>query len=130
MFAQIRIKTPDHSSMVNITKEVEEIVAKSKVKSGQCVVYVPHTTASVTVNEGSDPAVVQDIIKELDKIVPWQDAYKHMEGNSAAHIKASMIGPSVTLIIDNGRMVLGTWQAVFLCEFDGPRTRTVYIKVL
>lgn len=115
--------------MVNITENVRQAVRNSGVTDGIVTVFVPHTTAGVTINENADPDVVWDILYELDKIVPWEDGYRHYEGNTAAHIKASMMGSSVTVIIENGRLLLGTWQGIYFCEFDGPRNRKVIIKV-
>lgn len=126
---KFNVKTKKHAEMLEITREVEEIVFKSGILSGYCMVYIPHTTAAVTINENADPDVVYDFTKELDKIVPWQDHYRHAEGNSAAHIKASMMGFSGHLIIDRGKLILGTWQGIYLLEYDGPRTRTVYVKL-
>jgi secondary thiamine-phosphate synthase enzyme len=115
--------------MVDITSSVQKEASKSGITDGICVVYVPHTTAGITINEGADPAVCQDIITKLNELVPPNAGYRHMEGNSDSHIKASMIGSSVTVLIENGRLVLGTWQKIFFCEFDGPRSRKVYVKV-
>jgi len=115
--------------MVDITSSVQKEASKSRITDGICVVYVPHTTAGVTVNEGADPAVCQDIITKLNELVPPNAGYRHMEGNSDSHIKASIIGSSVNVLIENNRLVLGTWQKVFFCEFDGPRSRKVYVKV-
>ncbi len=113
----------------DITAEVVDAVRSSGVQSGVCYIYVPHTTAAVTVNESADPSVVGDIAAQLEAMVPQHGKYRHMEGNSPAHIKASLLGSSVTLLIENGRPVLGTWQGVFFCEFDGPRSRKVLVKV-
>ncbi|MGI6778973.1 MAG: secondary thiamine-phosphate synthase enzyme YjbQ [Acetivibrionales bacterium] len=123
----ISIKTPSRTAMVDITSKVQDVVSKSGVKSGICTVFVPHTTAGVTINENADPDVVADIIKEINKIVPFNDNYAHMEGNSAAHIKASMFGFSQQIIVEDGRLLLGIWQSIYFCEFDGPRSRKVYI---
>ena len=125
-----KVKTGKHAEMIDITEEVENIIWKSGVESGSCIVYVPHTTAGITINENADPNVVKDFIREMDSIVPWEDHYAHMEGNSAAHIKASMMGFSQTLIIDKGHLVLGRWQGIYFAEYDGPRTRQVYVKVI
>ena len=124
------VKTPDRTSMIDITREVQNIVSKSAIESGTCLIFVPHTTAAVTINENADPDVESDIIMELNKIIPFQDHYRHMEGNSAAHIKASLVGESETVIIDKKRLQLGTWQGIFFCEFDGPRRREVWIKLI
>ncbi len=123
------IKTSGHTQMTEITAEVRRIVGESGVKDGICTVFIPHTTAAVTINENADPDVVRDFIMELKKIVPWEDGYHHAEGNSAAHLKSSMIGFSQQIIIEDGRLVLGTWQGIYFCEFDGPRHRKVYVKI-
>lgn len=125
----LTVKTSAHTQFVMITDQVEEIVEKSGVKDGLCTVFVPHTTAGVTINENADPDVVKDFIMEINKIVPWEDGYAHFEGNSAAHLKSSLMSPSLTLIVENGRLLLGTWQGIYFTEFDGPRTRKVYVKV-
>jgi secondary thiamine-phosphate synthase enzyme len=116
--------------MVDITHLIRKAVADSGVSDGICTVFIPHTTAAVTINENADPDVVRDFTTEIDKIVPWEDGYHHMEGNSAAHLKASMIGFSEQIIVDGGKQVLGTWQGIYFCEFDGPRRRNVYVKVM
>ena len=126
----INVKTGSRIDMVDITSLVSGEVSKAGVTDGICVVYVPHTTAGVTINEGADPAVCTDIIRKLNELVPPNDRYRHMEGNSDSHIKTSIIGSSVTVIVENGRLVLGTWQKIFFCEFDGPRSRKVYVKVV
>ena len=129
MLIQMNIKTSKHTQMINITETVQKAVTESGVKEGICTVFIPHTTAAVTINENADPDVVRDFTMEINKIVPWEDGYQHMEGNSAAHLKASMIGFSEQIIIDGGRLVLGTWQGVYFCEFDGPRSRKLYLKI-
>lgn len=116
--------------MIDITFQVEEEVRKAKVKTGTCLVYVPHTTAAVTINENADPTVRQDLLMALRKAVPDTLPYAHSEGNSPAHVKASLVGSSVTLIIEDGRLALGTWQGIFFCEFDGPRRRNIYLKII
>lgn len=130
MLETIQVNTPDHSVMVDVTDLISRKVQESGVRSGLCVVYVPHTTAGIMVNEGADPLVMDDVLATLDKLVPWRGGYKHMEGNSAAHIKAMFVGGSSQIIIDNGRLMLGTWERIFLCEFDGPRTRKIRIKIM
>jgi secondary thiamine-phosphate synthase enzyme len=125
----VYINTPLREVLIDITKEVEEEVKKSGVKEGICVVFVPHTTAGITINENADPTVKEDILSALDKIIP-NISFKHLEGNSDAHIKASLVGSSVTVLIENGELVLGTWQGIYFCEFDGPRRRKVYIKII
>lgn len=123
------INTGKSAEMRNITREVQAAVSESGIQSGICTVFVPHTTAGVTINENADPDVVYDILMEIDKIVPLKDGYRHMEGNSAAHLKASLFGFSQQVIVENGRLMLGTWQGIYFCEFDGPRQRQVYVKV-
>ena len=110
--------------------EVQNIVSKEKIDHGICVVYVPHTTAGITINEGADPAVCRDITDKLNDLVPANAGYRHMEGNADSHIKASLMGSSVSVIFENGRLALGTWQKIFFCEFDGPRSRKVFVKTL
>ncbi len=130
MPVKFTVRTTTRNQFVDITDKVREAVRKSGVKSGIAVVYVPHTTAGITINEGADPAVRADIINWLNEYVPEDRNYRHLEGNSDSHIKASLIGSSVNLIIENGDIVLGTWQSIFFCEFDGPRTRTVLLKIV
>jgi len=127
---QFDVRTPSHACMVDITDRVSRVVADSGIEEGICYVFVPHTTAGLTINENADQTVQSDILNRLDKIVPWRDGYEHAEGNSAAHIKASMMGPSHFIPVCNGRLRLGTWQGVYLCEFDGPRSRHVWVKVV
>jgi secondary thiamine-phosphate synthase enzyme len=126
----LSIKTSRQTEFLDITTEVEKAVSGSKVQEGMALVYCPHTTAGLTINEGADPSVREDILRILNQVIPFKGPYQHLEGNSPAHIKASLIGSSVTVIISNGRLVLGTWQSIFFCEFDGPRTRNVMIKTL
>jgi len=130
MIATVTVKTPAHSAMVDITPSVSAKVRESGVQEGCCIVYVPHTTAGITINEGADPDVVVDILAALDKLVPWKGAWRHSEGNSAAHVKTALMGGSVHVIIEGGQLVLGTWERIFFCEFDGPRTRKVHIKIV
>jgi secondary thiamine-phosphate synthase enzyme len=125
-----QVITSAKTDLVDITGHVQEVVRKLGVRNGVCFVYTPHTTAAVTINENADPAVVQDMIMVLNKMVPSQDRYRHLEGNSPAHVKASLIGGSETLFVESGKLILGTWQGIFFCEFDGPRSRNVHIKVL
>ncbi len=126
---KISVKTGSRNEMVDITSLVQKEISNAGVEDGVCVVYVPHTTAGVTINEGADPAVCTDIIQKLNDLVPPNAGYRHMEGNADSHIKASLMGSSVTVLIENGRLVLGTWQKIFFCEFDGPRTRKVSVKI-
>ena len=124
----ILVDTRRRSEFVDITSEVAAAIGELAVKDGIVVVFVPHTTAGVTINENADPSVVADITKSLDQLVPWDDGYAHGEGNSAAHIKASMMGFSVQIIVKGGRLQLGMWQGIYFCEFDGPRSRNVWIS--
>jgi secondary thiamine-phosphate synthase enzyme len=124
------IKTGQHSAMIDITDEAQNLVTESKIKDGICVIFVPHTTAGITINENADPDVIRDILMEMNKMVPLSDGYHHSEGNSAAHIKASMMGFSQTVIIQEGRLLLGTWQGIYFMEFDGPRIRKVHVKII
>ena len=127
---QISLKTSSRVEMIDITASVQKVVRDEGVPSGLCLVYTPHTTAAITINENADPDVQRDMIAALDKAVPLSANYRHAEGNSAAHVKSSLVGASELMIIENGHLALGTWQSVFFCEFDGPRTRDVIIKVL
>ena len=130
MFETFQVKTSAKTDFIDITRSVQEAIQKLGMKDGICFVFVPHTTAAITINENADPSVPRDIMMELNKIVPFQDRYQHSEGNSAAHIKASLVGPSQTLFVESGKLVLGTWQGIFFCEFDGPRSRKVYVKAI
>jgi secondary thiamine-phosphate synthase enzyme len=114
--------------MIDITGEVQRALEQERSGASVCVVFVPHTTAAVTINENADPSVRADILAELDKVIPPDDAYAHDEGNSAAHVKASLVGSSVSVPMENGRLCLGTWQGIFFCEFDGPRQRQAWIQ--
>ena len=127
---KLEVKTKSQVEMIDITSQVDELVKKNGVADGVCYVYVPHTTAAVTINEGADPSVKADILKILNKVIPFNENYSHMEGNSPAHIKASIIGSSQTIFIENGSLQLGRWQSIFFCEFDGPRRRSVAVKIL
>ncbi len=126
----IEVRTPAHACLVDITGQVERFVSRSGIEEGLCCIFVPHTTAGVTINENADPTVRTDILKELDKIVPWRDDYDHSEGNAAAHIKSSLIGCSQVVFVSGGSLRLGTWQGIFLAEFDGPRARKVWLKLI
>ncbi|MCX7923828.1 MAG: secondary thiamine-phosphate synthase enzyme YjbQ [Clostridia bacterium] len=127
---KINIKTHSRTQMIDITPTVQEAVHQSGVKSGVCTIFIPHTTAGITINENADPDVVTDILKQINKIVPFEDDYRHLEGNSAGHIKASLFGFSQHVIVEDGKLVLGTWQGIYFCEFDGPRDRQIYIKIM
>ena len=130
MITQLEIATRSAAELVDITAEVQQTVKEKGMQSGVCHVFVPHTTAGLTLNENWDPSVRADILMELGKIVPLRDNYRHAEGNSAAHIKASLMGASQTILVEEGRLVLGTWQGIYLAEFDGPRRRRVLVKLL
>ena len=126
---QFAVRTNARSEMIDITGRIRILVKESGIKRGFCHVFVPHTTAAITINENADPDVPRDILTELEKIVPFNNRYRHAEGNSAAHIKASIVGASETVFIENGELVLGTWQSIFFCEFDGPRSRRVNVML-
>jgi secondary thiamine-phosphate synthase enzyme len=128
--ARFNVRTGERTEFVEISREVARIVSAAGVAEGICQVSVPHTTAAVTVNENADPSVVRDMLRELNKVIPFEDGYSHLEGNSAAHIKASLLGSSLTLPISGGRLLLGRWQGLFFCEFDGPRTRSVQVQIV
>jgi secondary thiamine-phosphate synthase enzyme len=130
MIHTFQVRTSTQNEFIDITRFVQEAAQKMGVEDGICIVYIPHTTAAVTINENADPSVPQDIVMELNKVVPFEDRYHHLEGNSAAHIKASLLGCSQTVLIESGKLVLGTWQGIFFCEFDGPRNRKVHVKVM
>jgi secondary thiamine-phosphate synthase enzyme len=126
----LTVKTSSHTELRDISREIASIVTKAGVKEGACLVYVPHTTAGITINENADPDVRADIVTTLERVVPWQGSYRHGEGNSAAHIKASLVGFSVVIPISGGILVRGTWQGIYFCEFDGPRTRNVHVQII
>jgi secondary thiamine-phosphate synthase enzyme len=128
--ANLSVTTTARTEMIDVTHLVQEQVRKSGVKDGLCMVFVPHTTAAITINESADPTVRRDILMVLNDMVPWQADYRHLEGNSPAHVKTSLIGSSEIVAVENGRLVLGTWQGVFFCEFDGPRTRKLDVRFL
>jgi len=126
---EISVSTDKKMELVDITRRINEQVQKSAVEEGFCFLFNPHTTAGLTINEGADPAVQDDIVAGLQKIVPMQYPFKHLEGNSPAHIMSSLIGCSLNLMIANGQIVLGTWQKIFFCEFDGPRSRKLHWRI-
>ena len=127
----LSIPTPARSAMVEVTGDVQEIVTRSGVRSGSVMIYVPHTTAGCTINENADPDVQHDMLLTFDRLVPRDDPrYRHAEGNSDSHVKASMVGFSQAVLVENGRLVLGTWQGIYLCEFDGPRNRKMHVRVV
>jgi secondary thiamine-phosphate synthase enzyme len=128
---QFEVRTRQHADFHEITDTVQQIVADAGLNTGAVMVYIPHTTAGITINENADPDVKHDMLASLEKMVPWQQPhFRHGEGNSAAHIKASMMGFSVLVPVENARLMLGTWQGIYLCEFDGPRTRKVSVTLL
>ncbi|AGB40373.1 secondary thiamine-phosphate synthase enzyme [Halobacteroides halobius DSM 5150] len=130
MINSFTVQTNQHSQLVDITLQIQEVIDQTQVNEGICVVFIPHTTAAVTINENADPTVKGDILTKLENLIPWNDNYKHLEGNSAAHLKASLVGSSEQIIIENGKLELGTWQGIYLAEFDGPRTRKVQVKLV
>jgi len=124
------VKSRSKTEFINIDRTIQAIITENHIRDGICTIFIPHTTAAVTINENADPDVIRDMTMELSKIVPFEDAYLHIEGNSAAHIKSAIVGASEQIIIEDGRLKLGTWQSVFLCEFDGPRTRKVWLHLM
>lgn len=130
MFEKLSIKTNNKVELIDITTKIQNAVKKTELESGLLQIHIPHTTAAVTINENADPDVKADIKKEINKIVPFDDNYAHLEGNSAAHIKSSLFGVDQNIIIENRKLLLGTWQGIYFCEFDGPRTRNIYLKII
>ena len=130
MFETLDIKSSKRIEMINITSNLTQIINKYGIKNGICLLHVPHTTAAITVNENASPDVVHDIIDKTARLIPGQDNFTHTEGNSDAHIKSSLFGPTLSLIIEKGEVMLGVWQSIYFCEFDGPRNRKLYIKVI
>ncbi len=130
----ITVKTDQKTQLIDITSTIQEVVsvfcAENNIEDGLCMIYIPHTTAAVTINESADPSVKTDILMVLNKIIPWEDGYHHLEGNSPAHVKAVLVGSSELVAIENKKLVLGTWQGIFFCEFDGPRSRKVNVKIM
>ena len=126
----LTVKTRSRTELIDITSDVSQLVRKSGIEAGLCLLYVPHTTAAVTINESADPSVKSDILMILNQIVPWEAKYRHMEGNSPAHVKSTMVGASELVAVEKGSLVLGTWQGIFFCEFDGPRTRKLHVRFL
>ena len=129
MKTTITVKTKAKTELIDITAEIQHWVRSQGLADGLCMLYVPHTTAAVTINESADPSVRSDILMVLNKVVPWEAGYRHLEGNSPAHVKATLVGASEMIAIENGNLVLGTWQGIFFCEFDGPRTRKVHVRL-
>ena len=126
----ITLKTSSRIQFLDITSEIRRTIAESGLKDGTALVYVPHTTAGITINEAADPSVVSDINRKLSQLIPVEESYRHTEGNSDAHIKASLMGSSIHVIVSGGKLVLGEWQGIFFCEFDGPRTRKTLVKTI
>ena len=126
----LSVKTRKRTELVDITSDINRLIRKSGVDQGLCLLYVPHTTAAVTINESADPSVKSDILMVLNQIVPWEADYRHMEGNSPAHVKSTLVGASELITIEKGRLVLGTWQGIFFCEFDGPRNRKLHVRIM
>ena len=126
----LSVKTSGRTELIDITSQISKLVKKSDVTEGLCMLYVPHTTAAVTINESADPSVKGDILMVLNQVLPWEANYRHLEGNSPAHVKSTLVGASELVAIENGELVLGTWQGLFFCEFDGPRTRKVHVRIL
>ena len=125
----LSVKSRIQTELIDITSEIQKAVGSSGIRQGICMLYVPHTTAAVTINESADPSVREDILMVLNQIVPREAGYRHLEGNSPAHVKSTLVGASEHIAIENGRLVLGTWQGIFFCEFDGPRTRKIHIRI-
>ena len=126
----LAVKTRERTELIDVTSEISQLVQKSGIDQGLCMVFVPHTTAAVTINESADPSVKSDMLMVLNQIVPWEANYRHLEGNSPAHVKSTLVGPSELIAIEKGRLVLGTWQGIFFCEFDGPRNRKLHVRIM
>ena len=130
MFQTLTVRTNGRTEFLDLTRRIQAAVQESGVREGFCHLFVPHTTAAVTINENADPSVMADILMVLNQVIGDHEPYRHLEGNSPAHIKSSLFGPQLTLIINDGRLVLGTWQGIYFCEFDGPRTRRLHLKIV
>jgi secondary thiamine-phosphate synthase enzyme len=126
----LSVKTRERTELVDITSDINHLVQKSAIGQGLCMLFVPHTTAAVTINESADPSVKSDMLMILNRIIPWEANYRHMEGNSAAHIKTTLVGSSEMIAIEHNQLVLGTWQGIFFCEFDGPRSRKMHVRLI
>ena len=124
------VKSKTRTELIDITSKIQDMVMSAGIDQGLCMLYVPHTTTAITINESADPSVKDDILMIINKIIPWEAGYRHLEGNSPAHIKSTIVGASELIAIDNNRLVLGTWQGIFFCEFDGPRTRKVQVRII
>ena len=125
----LSVKTRERTELVDITSDINLLIQKTGIDQGLCMIYVPHTTAAVTINESADPSVKSDMLMILNRIIPWEADYRHLEGNSPAHIKSTLVGSSEWVAIENHRLVLGTWQGIFFCEFDGPRNRKLHVRI-
>jgi secondary thiamine-phosphate synthase enzyme len=128
-FMILSVKSQKRTQFIDITSDINYLIQNSGIDQGLCMVFVPHTTAAVTINENADPSVKSDILMTLNQIIPWEADYRHLEGNSPAHIKSTLVGSSELIAIENGRLALGTWQGIFFCEFDGPRNRKVNVRI-
>lgn len=126
----LSVKSKTRTELIDITSQIQKAVRSSSVSEGICMLYVPHTTAAITINESADPWVASDIMMVLNQFIPWKHDYRHLEGNSPAHIKSTLVGASEMIAIENSNLVLGTWQGIFFCEFDGPRTRKVHMRLM
>ena len=126
----LSVKTHERTELIDVTSEINQLVLKSGIDQGLCMVYVPHTTAGVTINESADPSVKTDMLMVLNQMVPWEANYRHLEGNSPAHIKSTLVGTSELITVEGKKLVLGTWQGIFFCEFDGPRNRKIDVRLL
>ena len=126
----LTVKSRKQTELIDITAKIRDVVLSADIGQGLCMLYVPHTTAAITINESADPSVKEDILMIIDKVIPWKAGYRHLEGNSPAHIKSTLVGSSELIAIENNRLVLGTWQGIFFCEFDGPRTRKVHVRLI
>ncbi len=124
------IKSKNRTEMIDITSKIQDMVRSAGLGQGLCLLYVPHTTAAITINESADPSVKDDILMIINTIIPWKAGYRHLEGNSPAHIKSTLFGSSELIAVENNRLILGTWQGIFFCEFDGPRTRKVHVRLI
>lgn len=130
MIVSIQVKTDSRTQLIDVTSEVQAALKAQNFSDGICMLYVPHTTAGITINESADPSVRRDILMVLNQMVPWKADYRHLEGNSPAHVKSSLMGASEFVAVEKGRLLLGTWQGIFFCEFDGPRKRKLHIKLI